>query len=81
MEYRFLLLLHRTRKVPFPYGPLANEIVTCDGYHDASHIYLKEYSMAYHGPKPAYADNAFEPVVPEETIKELLEIQPQTQGL
>lgn len=78
-EYKFLFLWHRVKLVLFPFGPGVNEIVTCDGYNDSCHMYLKEYSMLYNGRRPAYADNAFEPVVPVEVIKELLQHQPEIQ--
>lgn len=53
-------------------GPKANEIVTVAGYGDPYYLFLKEYPLTETGTKAAFDECGFEPVVPSQTIEELM---------
>lgn len=54
-------------------GPGKDEIVTVVGYAPSGNLYLAEYHPVVNGCRGAYPEKAFQPIVPMETIDELME--------
>lgn len=54
-------------------GPKKNELVTVAGYKVAGFVYLKEYPILVGDTLAGFDEKFFEPVVPSETIEELME--------
>jgi hypothetical protein len=63
------------KKVQAP-GPEFNEIVTCDGYDCDGYVLLVEYNINApnpNGPRSAYNETAFEPLVSDTVLEKELE--------
>lgn len=71
-ESIILGFIHYVRREPMP-GPKKDEIVTVSGFSPRGDLFLMEYpTEVCPGVRGAYPSECFEPVVPSETIEELM---------